>query len=129
MPETKPLESLSSILGDPAILIWGRAMSDSKLVREQLSHLPSAEQDYTPEAPPPARKPRVSKPPTDQRTSVRARILNLIRDEGQMLHEDVTKDLRAQGIEIESADVITNLDAMGRAGVLLKTIAGTWKVR
>ncbi len=48
MPEEKQpgMESLSSILAEPAILIWGRAMADSKLFREQLAHLPSAEEDY-----------------------------------------------------------------------------------
>lgn len=46
MPEPKPIESLSSILKDPALVIWGRSMADAKLLVEQLKHLPLAEADY-----------------------------------------------------------------------------------
>ncbi len=46
MPEPKPSESLVGILKDPALVIWGRAVSDAKLLREQLNHLPVAEVDY-----------------------------------------------------------------------------------
>lgn len=45
MPEQE-LESLSSILGEPALVVWGRAISDAETLRKQLNHLPSAESDY-----------------------------------------------------------------------------------
>ncbi len=45
MPEPKPLESPANSQ-DPALVIWGRAVSDAKLLREQLNHLPLAEVDY-----------------------------------------------------------------------------------